>query len=647
MIRAFQWDLGRQIERLDWLLAQLPRYADWGYTELYLHLEDAVQFPSVPGVARPGAYSTRQLGKLVDKASRVGIGVVPIVNLLGHTQYLIKVPELRELNELLAPDGTPLPEGQVCPLLPRTLGVATALIADMAPFCTAGKIHVGLDESFLLGRHPLSRAEVEQVGLAAHFGRYVRRLGVLAADRGLRLGYWADMLALLPGAVAFLPPGSVAYDWYYYPFGRAPRMELHNFAEYDLVPALRAQGVEYWGCPMSGSFRHEPLPVFGERLANIRSWWDRCQRVSAAGILITNWEPQRLALPLTTVVDAAAASLWLRPVVDDIAGMLAQGFSRVFGPARAHEFARSALACDERAFVGNARWEVNERWDVASLRQGTSRFESERSFYARLSARKGLPPPLRESARLRLYLAERDVFVRSAAAHVLALRRRLSKAGPADPAVRAAIVRLLAACRQFGACVTAGRRAARAVWSLTRDRGFKGPNERIIAADARRLSALMRWLERCRTAPAQLHGASPVCGAWELRLDVVLTEPALQRVVVEAADAAGAWTALHARTAIEFRAQAAQPRTLIRRELRVPVPRPSTPLRVALRGLGRVTVANIELTDGVSSFQPAGIDGRGRVLGAAAPASGFPDLDWTRDTDALALDFSKKKRRPR
>jgi hypothetical protein len=75
---------------------------------------------------------------------------------------------------------------------------------------------------------------------------------------------WADMLALVPGAIAHLPPGIIAYDWYYYPFGRRPRLELRNFAEYDVAPALRARGIEYWGCPMNGSFRHEPLPVFGE-----------------------------------------------------------------------------------------------------------------------------------------------------------------------------------------------------------------------------------------------------------------------------------------------------------------------------------------------------------------------------------------------
>ena len=89
MIRGFQWDLARQVERLDWLLAQLPRYAEWGYNELYLHLEDAVEYPSLPLVARKDAYSYRQFEQLVKAASRVGIKVVPIVNLLGHTQYLI------------------------------------------------------------------------------------------------------------------------------------------------------------------------------------------------------------------------------------------------------------------------------------------------------------------------------------------------------------------------------------------------------------------------------------------------------------------------------------------------------------------------------------------------------------------------------
>jgi hypothetical protein len=641
MIAAFQWDLARQVERLDWLLAQLPRYADWGYRELYLHLEDAVEFPSLPGVARRDAYSRRQFARLVGEAGRVGIGVVPIVNLLGHTQYLIKVPSLRDLNELREPDGSPLESGQLCPLHPRTLEVADALIRDIAPFCTAGKVHVGLDESFHLGRHPLCAAEIAQVGIAAHFGRYVQRLGGVAAAHNLRLGLWADMLALMPEAIGHLPPGSIAYDWYYYPFGGKPRIELRNFAEYDLAPALRARGIEYWGCPMNGAFRHEPMPVFGERLANIRDWRRRCAAVGAGGMLVTSWEPSRLSIAMTTVVDAAAASLWLDPGVDDAPGMLERGFRRVFGGKGAPELSRSALACDERAFVGHARWEINERWDVLPTRGGVSRYEAERAFFGRLAARgAALPRPFRASVEFRRYLAERDVFVRRAAASVLALRHRLARSGAGDRGLARGIAALQGLADGFAATTSDGRRASRELWRLTRDARVRGPNELMVEQDCVRLRGFRRWIARCAANPSGLAAASQVCGAWLLRFDVLLLEPALQKVVVERRGPGGAWTVLHARTMIEFRAAAARPRTSIRREFSVPVDGPHAALRIAVRGIGRVAIARVELTDGATSLAARGWRAASRrTVGTPAPRKGFPELDWGRDAGAVDLDF--------
>jgi hypothetical protein len=641
MIKAFQWDLARQVERLDWLLEQLPRYADWGYSELYVHLEDAVQFPSLPSVARRDAYTRGQFEKLVGEAARVGIGVVPIVNLLGHTQYLIKVPELRELNELRGPDGLPLERGQVCPVHPRMLDIADALIGDVSAYCTAGKVHVGLDESFSLGRHPLSVAEISEIGLAAHFGRYVQRLNGVANSRGLRLGIWADMIALIPGMIPHLPPGIIAYDWYYYPFGRRPRLEPRAFAEYDLAPALRARGIEYWGCPMNGAFRHEPLPLFGERLANIRDWWRRCRAADAAGFLVTSWEANRLAIELTTAVDAAAACLWTHPEVEDTPGMLAIGMGRVFGAAGTRGLARMALACDERAFAGNSRWEINERWDVCATRMGVARYESERSFFARL-ARQGaaLPKPFRLSVDFRLYLAERDVYVRATAAMILSLRRKLARGGERDSGVSRGLASLLAHSIQFAATVRAGRRAARSLWQLTRDRRVAGPNERIVIMDAVRLRALQRWIRASVATPRHLATPSPVCGAWQLRCDLILNEPALQRIVVECRGPDGAWRTLHARTLIEFRAEAARPHLSLRRELSVPVPGPATALRIAVRGLGRVGISQVELTDGVQVKQALGWSAKQpRFIGRPAPRTGFPKLEWERNTGSVSLRF--------
>ncbi|HEX2854676.1 MAG TPA: family 20 glycosylhydrolase [Opitutaceae bacterium] len=592
MIRAFQWDLARQVERIDWLLAQLPRYAEWGYNELYLHLEDAVEYPSLPAVARPDAYTYQELGQLVNAATRVGIKVVPIVNLLGHTQYLIKVPELRDLNELRAADGSPLERGQICPLHPRTLEIAEKLLRDIAPFCTAGKVHVGLDESFHLGKHPLSRKEIARVGLAAHFAGHVNRLHAVTRPLGLRMGMWADMLYFLPGAIPLLPRDLIAYEWYYYPFTRRPRVELFNFSESDVGERLRARGIEYWGCPMNGAFRYEPLPHFTDRLDNIVSWWRHGQRMQAAGFLVTSWEPNRLAMELTTVVDASAASLWLEPATNDPRAMLERGFARVFGKKNAKQAARVSLACDRFPFSGYPRWQINSRWDSVSRREPVTAYRREEKFFAALARQaKRTPAPLRASVELRHYLAARDVYVRE---------------GGQRPRLPAAL------------------RAAGEMWKRTRDPRVAGPNEEIIRADAGRKTS----------------------AGWQLCYRVENFAPAAQLVAVEQQRDDGSWETVQSCHTIEFQARAARPRGGLTREHAAPVawngdaknlPR----LRFALRGLGQVRIGDVELVGPGGSATKRGLL-RKKILGRPPPRSGFPSLDWTKNQATLPVAFRKK-----
>lgn len=645
MIRAFQWDLARQVERLDWLRQQLPRYAEWGYQELYLHLEDAVEYPSLPGVARADAYSHRELAQLVDDADRVGIKVVPIVNLLGHTQYLIKTPELRDLNELRHADGTPQDRGQLCPVLPRTLEVAEKLFADVGAFCSAGKIHVGLDESFQLGRHPQSQVEIAEIGLAAHFARYASRLHERVSARGLKMGMWADMLALIPEAIPLLPRGIAAYDWYYYPFRTRPRMELHNFREYDLAPALRAQGIEYWGCPMNGAFRFEPLPIFADRLQNLRSWWKRCQQTHAAGYLVTSWEAYRLAIETTTVVDAAASALWQAPEVDDNPGMLAHGFALTHPRASSRQclaWARDALACDAHAFNGYARWEINDRWDGISTRRLFARHAAEARFFARMQKR-GWPASFDQSIAFRRYLAERDHFVQTAARGVWRLRRLRARGNRSefDEEIRT----LQKDADAFRDTLKKGKAAATGMWKRTRAPDPSAQNLRILAADARRLAAWRAWLADTRKNDQVVDGPSPVTGAWQLQLLVHAFAPALQKVVIETQESDGIWKQIGARFTIEFRAEAARPRSLLRRELAVPVADASATFRIAVRGLGQVAISRVELTNGVVTLTPAKeATSKKKILGQPAPQRGFPEIDWSTNADAWVVQFHAEAR---
>jgi len=607
MIRAFQWDLARQVERLDWLLAQLPRYADWGYQELHLHLEDAVEYPRLPFVARKDAYSYREFGRLVETATSFGIKVVPIVNLLGHTQYLIKTPELRDLNELRADDGSPLDRGQICPLHPRTLEIAEKLLRDVAPFCTAGKVHVGLDESFHLGKHPLSQREVADIGLAAHFANYVHRLHELTSSLGLGFNMWADMLYFLPDAIPRLPSKITAYEWYYHSFRRLPRVEMFNFAEVDVATPLLRRGISLYGCPMNGAFRHEPLPHFSDRLANIRSWWAYSHKIRASGFLVSSWEPSWLCPELTTAIDAAAASLWLEPETAAPEKMLERGFARAFGKQHAAA-ARLALACDRFPFTGYTRWEINERWDVISRRESLANYRREERYFTALAnkaRRQRAPISLRASIELRQYLAQRDVWVRETSRAPAASNRRISDGR-------------LPHFDRFAAALRAGLRAARRMWGRTRDANTPGPNEVRLLTDAARLHALAR-------------GEAVFGGEWQLCYSVWNFAPASQRVSVEQLQSDGTWKSLQACHTIEFQTAFAHPRSAVIREHAAPVEwngksagRPK--LRFVLSGIGQVKVGRVELRSrsdriSIKLKQPW------RILGRPAPRATWVNLN--------------------
>jgi hypothetical protein len=632
MIRSFQWDLARQVERLDWLLAQLPRYAEWGYQELHLHLEDAVEYPSLPKVARKDAYTYKQFGQLVDAASRVGIKVVPIVNLLGHTQYLIKVPELRDLNELRAADGSPLEVGQICPLHPRTLDVAEKLLRDMAPFCTAGKIHVGLDESFRLGKHPLSKKEIRRIGLGGHFARYVQRLHGLVQSLGLKMSLWGDMLYFLPDSIPQLPPGITIYEWYYYSFERRPKVEIFNFVEIDIATPLKKRGIQLYGCPMSGAFRYEPLPLFHERLENIIAWWNYCRRIGAAGFLVSSWEPYRLAIELTTAVDAAAATLWLEPEVTDPKKMLEKGFERVFGK-RGPAAARLALACDRHPFGGYPRWQINERWDSVSRREDLKPYLREASHFTKLAAsakRQNTPPALRASLDFRHALAVRDVTVRQLARATSASFQNTGSKIKTKRASASADSSIASTLERLSICLRKGKRAARTMWTRTRDPAQASPNEAILQRDELRLRALKR-------------GEPVFGGSWQLCYQVWNFAPALQRVGVEQLGIDGAWTTLQSCLTIEFQAHAANQRSDFIREHAAPVewtgdhsqpPR----LRVFIRGVGQVKVGRIVLMDTSRSFAVKSRQ-TWALIGKLAPMSGLPELDWKTNQGELALAF--------
>lgn len=659
LIRGFQWDLARQMERVDFLLRWIPKYADWGYDEMYLYLEDAFDYPSERGVGRKGALTPRQMATLTRAAARRGMKTIPIVPLMGHTMYLMKTSRLLRLAEKRDASGNPLQCGQICPLHPDTARLAERLLRDVAPYCTAGIVHVGLDESFEIGKCPKCQAEVKRVGLARHFANHVIRLHAIGRKLGLRLGMWADMLYYVPEAIPHLPKDIVAYDWYYYPFRRLPRVELYNFAEVDSTGRLRDAGLEVYGCPNNGPFNKEPITPFADRLRNVLSWWQHARQKNAQGLLMTSWSPTRTSPELNTLVDAAAASLWLDPGVEDPRKMLERGLRRMWGLKRPSATGLFAAA-EKHQYSGYYRWQTYDNWRALANGDSITPFRREERHFRNLVDRTRVVRtsiPFETSLVIRHYLAQKDLFLRAGSEHIFQARLLVARGDPQLAQAGLCQVRqdaadLLATNRQ-------ALRATRILWRRSRSAKEANPSEQMLLNDQRRLAELQVFVARALKDPGLTRQANPLTGRWQLVFWVRNFEPALQGAVVQVPDENGLWKTIHSVWSLEFTAEAGNPKADFRRHHTVAFDwdeRELLQLRLAVRGFGRLEIYDLRLINGDRMRVPRRISRGGgtvehlealrrrnlpgAILGIRAPRKDFPPIDWGANQGWVDVEFA-------
>jgi hypothetical protein len=656
--RAFQWDVARQIERMDYLIRWLPYYQEWGYEEVFLNIEDAFDFPSVPGVGRHRAYRPAEMERFTREASQRGIRIIPFVPLWGHTQYLVKVPRLRRLNELRDSQGRPLASGQICPLHEDTLKLATKLLADVSPYCTSGILFVGLDESFDLGKCPRCRADIRRKGLARHFAGYVRDLAGICASLGHRIGIAADMLYYIREAIPLLPKETVAFDWFYYPFRRMPRIELYNFADVDLTGEMRAAGLDVYGLPTNGILMNELLPPFLDRLRNIVSWWDYLHRKQAQAMLITSFAPTRSPIELSTVVDAAAATLWLNPGERDLHRMLERGFERVYGKG-AGRHAALAARIEKYQHAGYFRHQGYRQWPPMATLLPPGPAQTEEVFFRRLLARatdQAAPRTLCRSLRIRHYFAAKDRFVAEGSRLLAGARQAVAggKSGAVTPFLRQLAERTTNLERS-------GRRAmeaTRALWRTARYRDDPDSNERTIQDDLRRIRQFRIFLHKAGRHPSRVLESNPLMAGWHAMVWVRNFAPALQGIAMEVRNPNGEWKVVHTLFSLEFTAKAGVPRTDFRRRHSVPLDwKGDGPLRLRLsvRGIGQLELYDWVVTNGVRVLHPVMVreggecirnreglfrtSRPGAVMGMPPPRRGFPSIDWSDNQAWVEAEF--------
>ncbi|CAA9335255.1 MAG: GH20, partial [uncultured Gemmatimonadaceae bacterium] len=236
------------------------------------YLEHTLAYRSHPLLAPPGGALTREEAQaLVAYGRRYHVEVIPEQQSFGHMHHALKW-------EKYAPLGATEHGHALAPTQPGSLALVRELYAEVDSAFPGRFLHVGMDETFELGRGQTA-AQVQREGLGPAYVGFLRGVEAALRPLGRKLLYWGDVGSNHPELVPTLPKAMIAVPWVY-----------DTATSYDkwLLP-FRNAGIETWAAPGVSNWWHV-YPNYRVALPNIRNFARDAQRLGATGLLTTTWD---------------------------------------------------------------------------------------------------------------------------------------------------------------------------------------------------------------------------------------------------------------------------------------------------------------------------------------------------------------------
>ena len=190
--RIYHLDLKATRRRLSNLYDILPRLSELKINAVLVEYEDYILLERHPKMAIPGALTKDELRPWIAAAADHGIAVIPLIQTLGHWQYILGRPEYAHLQEKTGDTTT------ACPSQEETWTLATDFLDEMidlhpgAPF-----IHAGLDECFHLGVCEKCKERLNGRKPEHLFTEWSNRITDYILERGSKPMMWSDVVQTL------------------------------------------------------------------------------------------------------------------------------------------------------------------------------------------------------------------------------------------------------------------------------------------------------------------------------------------------------------------------------------------------------------------------------------------------------------------
>ncbi len=230
----------------------LKLYARWGINTVLVEYEHRLpELPLPRQFPKADRYSRREIETLTKLARDLGIQYIPLVQTLGHVEYLRRVPGTVRMME------NPEYPNQLCPSNPTARDYVASLVDYVCDLHPDSKyLNVGLDETHQLGFCPICKKRAAKLGgsmeLYLDHANWVTRM---ALDRGRTPMMAGDMFfgGGREDLLSRLDPRVIVMPW-----------------DYNCVRERAPYVLYKGGRPGKGAFRHDysasrarqQLPIF-------------------------------------------------------------------------------------------------------------------------------------------------------------------------------------------------------------------------------------------------------------------------------------------------------------------------------------------------------------------------------------------------
>lgn len=275
IVKGFHFDMRIQVMKMPALKKFVANLAGRGINTIIMEWEGSYPFIKEPLISNRHAYTRAQVTEFIGYCKTLHIQVIPLQQSFGHVEYILRNYKYAALRE----DQKDF--SQVCPSEPElNKKLFTTLYAELIATHNSPYVHIGGDETYLLGHCEKCKKRAAEIGLSRLYFDHIKMLCDIVVSMGKKPIVWADIALKYPDYINLLPKQTVFIDWNY-------GWDVNRFGDHT---KLLNSGYEIWGSPSIRSYPDNYfLTDWQKHFNNIRDFIPLSRKLNYKGIVMTSW----------------------------------------------------------------------------------------------------------------------------------------------------------------------------------------------------------------------------------------------------------------------------------------------------------------------------------------------------------------------